>query len=335
MSDITLTPITANDHDWIAHFAKERWGDDLMVGHDTIYHISRLPGFVARAREEAVGLVTYHMQNKACEIVSIDSIRPGLGIGTLLLNAVKKITYQHGCTRLWLITTNDNLNALRFYQKRGFVLVAVHPNAIERARKVKPQIPLIGDEGIPIRDEIELEWRLREHRTSFLSEPTPQYKESFLEGLREFHAEGRLLQYDVQRVARDFEGFLRHLRNQQQPQTVQPGFVPHTDFWLIDGNEYIGLLTIRPELNDLLFKIGGNIGYQVRPSKRGQGYGKTILRLGLQKAQEMGLPRALVTCDENNIASQKVIEYNGGHFENAVEVEGSPVKKLRYWIDLQ
>jgi predicted acetyltransferase len=334
MSDITLTPITTNDHDWITHFAKERWGADLIVGHDATYQISHLPGFVARTRGEAVGLVTYHVQNEACEIVSIDSIRPGLGIGTLLLNAVKKIAHQQGCKRLWLITTNDNLNALRFYQKRGFVLVAVHSNAIEQARKVKPQIPLIGEDGIPIRDEIELEWRLRGHRMSFLSEPTSQYKDSFLEGLREFHLEGRLLQYDVQRLARDFEGFLQHLRNQQRPQTVPPGFVPHTDLWLIDGNEYIGQLSIRHELNDLLFKMGGHIGYQVRPSKRRQGYGKTILRLGLQKAQEMGLPRALVTCDENNVASKKVIEYNGGRFENAVEVEGSPVKKLRYWIDL-
>lgn len=170
---------------------------------------------------------------------------------------------------------------------------------------------------------------------SILTEPALQYKDSFLQSLHEFHDEGQLLQYDVQRLTRNFEEFLQHIHNQQHPQTVQPDFVPHTSFWLIDNNEFIGQLSIRHYLNDLLLKVGGNIGYQVRPSKRRHGYGKTILYLGLQKAREMGLPRALVTCDETNIGSKKVIEYNGGHFENAVEVEGSPVKKLRYWIELQ
>jgi RimJ/RimL family protein N-acetyltransferase len=70
---------------------------------------------------------------------------------------VKEVARQHGCQRVWLITTNDNLNALRFYQKRGFELVAVHRRAIDEARKIKPEIPLIGEYGIPIRDEIELE----------------------------------------------------------------------------------------------------------------------------------------------------------------------------------
>jgi predicted acetyltransferase len=82
-------------------------------------------------------------------------------------------------------------------------------------------------------------------------------------------------------------------------------------------------------------RIGGHIGYQIRPTQRLRGYGKELLRLGLQKAYQLGFKRVLVTCDENNISSQKVIEYNGGQFENSVYVEGSPVRKLRYWIDLQ
>jgi predicted acetyltransferase len=170
--------------------------------------------------------------------------------------------------------------------------------------------------------------------TIFLTEPSEQYKDSFLEGVREFQREGRLLNYNILRIANNFEGFLLQERKMQHPYTIKPGFVPYTNFWLIDGNEYIGQLSIRHQLNDLLLKIGGNIGYQIRPSKRCQGYGKIILQLGLDKAREMGIPRALVTCDENNIASKKVIEYNGGKFENAVDVEGSPLKKLRYWIDL-
>jgi predicted acetyltransferase len=168
----------------------------------------------------------------------------------------------------------------------------------------------------------------------FLTEPSEQYKDSFLEGVREFQREGRLLHYNILRITNNFEGFLHQERKLQRPYTIKPGFVPHTNFWLIDGSEYIGQLSIRHQMNDLLLKIGGNIGYQIRPGKRRQGYGKIILHLGLNKAREMGITRALVTCDENNIASKKVIEYNGGKLENVVDVEGSPHKKLRYWIDL-
>jgi GNAT superfamily N-acetyltransferase len=106
--------------------------------------------------DETVGLVTYVIAEASCEIVSLDSLHPSSGIGTALIEAVKAKARQSGCNRIWLITTNDNLNALRFYQKRGFVLVAINRNAIEFTRKLKP-VPLIGADGIPIRDEIELE----------------------------------------------------------------------------------------------------------------------------------------------------------------------------------
>ncbi len=119
-----------------------------------------LPGFVALYESEKVGLVTYNITGASCEIVTIDSIRPSSGVGSALIEAVKDIAIKSGCERLWLITTNDNMNALRFYQKRGFVLVAVHRNALEVSRKLKPEIPMIGDHGIPLRDEIELEMML-------------------------------------------------------------------------------------------------------------------------------------------------------------------------------
>jgi GNAT superfamily N-acetyltransferase len=85
---------------------------------------------------------------------------PGNGIGSTLINAVKRHADQSGCHRLWLITTNDKLRALRFYYKRGVVLVAVHRNALDESRKIKPQIPFIGNDGIPLRDEIELEMEI-------------------------------------------------------------------------------------------------------------------------------------------------------------------------------
>jgi N-acetylglutamate synthase-like GNAT family acetyltransferase len=84
----------------------------------------------------------------------------GQGVGTALIEEVKAEARSQGCTRLWLITTNDNLPALKFYQKRGFQITAVHPDAVTESRKVKPEIPLVGLEGIPLRDEIELSMEL-------------------------------------------------------------------------------------------------------------------------------------------------------------------------------
>ncbi len=103
-----------------------------------------------------MGLITYCLEDKNCEIVSLNSLKPSVGIGTALVEAVKDVAGKSGCKRVWLITTNDNLNALRFYQKRGFSLATIHRNAVEKSRKLKP-IPLTGFDGIPIRDEIELE----------------------------------------------------------------------------------------------------------------------------------------------------------------------------------
>ena len=168
----------------------------------------------------------------------------------------------------------------------------------------------------------------------FLTEPASQYKDQFIDAVREFQGEGRLLDYDVQRLNHNFANFLHRLQNQRVSSQMPPDHVPATDFWLIDNEECIGRLSIRHHLNDYMLKVAGHIGYMIRPSKRRRGYGKEILRLGLEQARVLGLKRVLVTCDENNIGSKKVIEYNGGQFENAVQVEGSSVRKLRYWIDL-
>lgn len=102
----------------------------------------------------------------------------------------------------------------------------------------------------------------------------------------------------------------------------------------MEGDIWIGLLTLRLHLNEQFLHSGGHIGYVVRPSKRRCGYGTALLRLGLDKARERGLQRVLLTCNETNIGSRKIIETNGGQFENAVVVEGQEDQKLRYWITL-
>jgi len=162
LSSYQIRPVDdePGDRDWVADFVARQWGADTVVVHDSVYLPSVLPGFVAWAAGERIGLVTYHLDGEACEIVTLDSQRPGIGVGTALIGAVRWAAQEAGCRRLWVITTNDNLDALRFYQKRGFVLVAVHRNAVERSRQLKPEIPLSGLYGIPLRDEIELEMSL-------------------------------------------------------------------------------------------------------------------------------------------------------------------------------
>lgn len=169
----------------------------------------------------------------------------------------------------------------------------------------------------------------------FLASPSKQYKDTFLEALQEeIQAAGDQMAHKVQSIATDFEGFLQRLSDMERGINIPLYLVPASSFWLIDNSEYIGSLNLRHELDYHLLYIGGHIGYDIRPSKRRKGYGKEILRLGLEKARERGLCRVLITCDETNIGSKKIIEANGGVFENAVTQEGSPVKKLRYWIDI-
>lgn len=138
------------------------WGAETVVVHGHVYKPAELPGFAAATGSEWLGLATYHVDGEQCELVTLDTMRRGAGAGTALIEAVKRAALQAGCRRLYVITTNDNTDALRFYQKRGFVLVAVHRDAVTRSRQLKPEIPLIGNDGIPIRDEIELEMKIRE-----------------------------------------------------------------------------------------------------------------------------------------------------------------------------
>lgn len=157
---IEMRSLRPADGPRVARWMAEHWGSEIAVAHGAVYRPAELPGFAAVAGDEWLGLLTYHVDGDACEIVTIDSLLPNAGIGAALIDAVRQAAQQAGCRRLWLITTNDNTAALRFYQKRGFTLAALYPNAVARSRQIKPEIPLIGNDGIPIRDEIELEMTL-------------------------------------------------------------------------------------------------------------------------------------------------------------------------------
>lgn len=164
--------------------------------------------------------------------------------------------------------------------------------------------------------------------------PAARCEVSFLAALREFQAEGRLLELDPARLAADFAGFVRALQRRTDPAHLAPGRVPETVLWLVEGDEFLGRVAIRHALTAQLRRVGGHIGYEIRPSRRRQGHGRRVLALALPRAAALGLDRVLVTCDADNIGSKKIIEANGGQLEDAIAVPGERVMKLRYWIDL-
>jgi 8-oxo-dGTP pyrophosphatase MutT (NUDIX family)/GNAT superfamily N-acetyltransferase len=178
MSNIlfTIEPLTSADRAWLADFLTEHWGSPWMVTNGRMMDLSQAPGFAARSAGQVVGLATYRTYDGECELTSLDSLQKGAGVGTALLLAVRAAAELEGCRRLWLVTTNDNTRALRFYQRRGFRLCAVRPGQVERiSRPLKPAIPLTGLDGIPIRDELELEMTLEnpEPSPTTTAEPPP------------------------------------------------------------------------------------------------------------------------------------------------------------------
>lgn len=159
---IMIRPLTQHDLPRLRQFWKKNWGDEFVVAHGVIYRPDTLEGFIAYDGPAWVGGITYAFSDGECEIVSLDSEREGQGLGTKLLNAVVDEAQKQSCRRVFLITTNDNLNALGFYQKRGFALVKIYRGAVNESRKIKPGIPDIGMNNIPLRDEIELEIVLKD-----------------------------------------------------------------------------------------------------------------------------------------------------------------------------
>ena len=155
-----VRPAREEDRDWIRDLIEERWAGEFVVGHGVVSQPAELDGFVAMEGADVIGLATYRIEGDACEIVTIDALVEGRGVGSTLVEAVHERAHRAGCARLWLVTTNDNERAQAFYDKLGFRVVAVREGAVDEARKLKPSIPLIGVDGVPITDELEFERRL-------------------------------------------------------------------------------------------------------------------------------------------------------------------------------
>lgn len=167
-----------------------------------------------------------------------------------------------------------------------------------------------------------------------LVEPTISLKEQYINMMEEWEkSEEKLIPFVLRYDYSSFENMVEQLvQLRDKPELVERS-VKSSTFWLIkDGIQLIGVVNIRHELDEYLRNIGGHIGFGIRPSQRRKGYATELLRLALIESSRLGLQKALVTCDYDNVGSAKTIINNGGVLDSEIVVDG--VKIQRYWIDL-
>jgi ribosomal protein S18 acetylase RimI-like enzyme len=155
-----IQSISTDNREEINKIIQNQWFSTDMVIRGEVVDMTKLDGYAVYEGEQIIGLITYRMTEQDCEITSFDSFRENQGIGTEMLHKVIETAKSKNCRKMKLITTNDNINAIRYYQKRGFDMTNLYYNAIEQSRIIKPSIPLLGDFNIPIRHEIEFQMQL-------------------------------------------------------------------------------------------------------------------------------------------------------------------------------
>ena len=157
MTPCDIRPVLQTDRPTVEWLITELWGAPETVVHDTVFHPAVLPGLIAERDGRIVGLLTYNVTADVLEIVTLNALTRRTGIGSLLIDEARAEAKRRRCREITLTTTNDNVDALRFYQRRGFHLTTIRPGAVNRARQErKPEIPLTGEYGIPLSDEIDL-----------------------------------------------------------------------------------------------------------------------------------------------------------------------------------
>ena len=158
---VQVRPFTEEDRPWAIELMRERWGSEVVITCGKARDASLLEGFVAEIEGEPAGLAVYETRGAESELVTLDSLQEGAGVGSTLVAAVANAAWRQECRRLLVVTTNDNVCALGFYQRRGFVLTALRRGAVDKSRQIKPEIPELGCDDIPSRDELELTLDLR------------------------------------------------------------------------------------------------------------------------------------------------------------------------------
>lgn len=163
-----------------------------------------------------------------------------------------------------------------------------------------------------------------------LKRPQARFKASYIEAVWEYVSEKRTVSWHPEILRRRFDEYLRVL--QQAESEPLAGMAPASRFWLIGpADRYLGDVDVRHHLNEALGRFGGHIGYKIRPSERRKGYGKLICRLGIQEARKLGIGDILITCDDDNIGSCKIIEANGGQLQDKINNDRAVLTR-RYWI---
>jgi GNAT superfamily N-acetyltransferase len=161
-----VRPAGEDDRSWVAECCRRAFGSPEVAAGGRLHRPAALPVLIAWEGECRMGALAYEVEAGGAQVVLLAAERPGRGAGTALLAALEVLGAARGWRRLWLLTTNDNAPALRFYQRRGWDLVALHRHAVARDRALKPEIPALGHGGIPIRHALELERRLEPREES-------------------------------------------------------------------------------------------------------------------------------------------------------------------------
>jgi RimJ/RimL family protein N-acetyltransferase len=155
-----IRPLEERDRAWAEDLVREHFGSSRVVSRGVLHETSVLPGFVAEEDSTPIGLVQYRVEHGQAEIVVLISVRRRAGVGTALLQSLRRHGAASGLRRIWLITTNNNRAGQAFYAAIGMRQCAVYPDAVVEARTLKPELPEYDETGIAIRDEIEYEWLL-------------------------------------------------------------------------------------------------------------------------------------------------------------------------------
>ena len=157
-ASVHVREIHENERDWLRETLREAWSGDTVVGRGQVWTPAEHPALVAvDESNERVGVATYTVDGDTAELTTLNAFVEGIGAGRRLVDAVADAARAAGASRLRVMTTNDNTRALRLYQRNGFRLAELRPGGVDQARAtLKPTIPTVGNDGIPIRDEIDL-----------------------------------------------------------------------------------------------------------------------------------------------------------------------------------
>jgi GNAT superfamily N-acetyltransferase len=164
MPTYRIRRLRGGDHDFVSHFLGQRHIGGTAVSRGRLHALGELPGLVVYRDADPVGLLLYSAEESGLEIVLLQTVAERIGLGASLLREAKKTARRLGCPRVWVVVTNDDTRAFRFYQRNGFRLVALYPRARDEARELQPGLPSVGADGILVRDEIELEVSLSARR---------------------------------------------------------------------------------------------------------------------------------------------------------------------------